>query len=211
MAKPELCFGSVYHHRLRPVSNAFSYGVYYLRLPLRSMSRNPVTPALFSRNGLNLLSICDRNYGNGKQALLECIDSILAKAGIHDARARSGYRLFPVCLATFSIRCPSGFATAPTAHCGRSCAKSATPSEKSIATCSKTKVAFRTVRYSQRQKYFTFPRFALVEGNYQFQFRNLHADPETPVTLRASILPVSIITTAQVRFLLRISKANLEI
>ena len=36
-ATPQLCFGTVRHSRLRPVSNLFSYGVYFLRVPLRTL------------------------------------------------------------------------------------------------------------------------------------------------------------------------------
>lgn len=180
MAKPELCFGSVYHHRLRPVSNAFSYGVYYLRLPLRSMSRNPVTPALFSRNGLNLLSICDRNYGNGKQALLECIDSILAKAGIHDARGEIWLQTFPRVL---------GYVFNPVSFwfCHRTdgtlrailCEVSNTFGEKHSYLL-KDESGIQDGQILTATKIFHVSPFCSVEGNYQFQFRNLHADPETP-------------------------------
>jgi len=44
MASAQLCFGKVHHTRLRPVRNAFNYGVYFLRLPLRSLEgKTPAT------------------------------------------------------------------------------------------------------------------------------------------------------------------------
>ena len=36
-AQPQLCLGLVRHARLRPRAHAFSYGMFYLRLPLRSL------------------------------------------------------------------------------------------------------------------------------------------------------------------------------
>ena len=43
--QPQLCLGRVRHARLRPRAHAFSYGMFYLRLPLRSMARTTFLPA----------------------------------------------------------------------------------------------------------------------------------------------------------------------
>ena len=81
----QLCFGQVRHTRLRPVRNAFAYGSYYLRLPLRSLGSKDFGCALFSRNGFNLLSFVDSDHGDGKQPLLAWIDALLKHEGVPDA------------------------------------------------------------------------------------------------------------------------------
>jgi DUF1365 family protein len=81
----QLCFGEVRHTRLRPVGNAFAYGNYYLRLPLRALGSADFGCALFSRNRWNLLSFVDRDHGDGKQPLLGWIDALLAREGVTDA------------------------------------------------------------------------------------------------------------------------------
>ncbi|MEO6921738.1 MAG: DUF1365 domain-containing protein [Collimonas sp.] len=94
----QLCFGKVRHLRLKPKRNAFSYGVYYLRLPLRTLSTltsggfdNP----FLSRNRFNLLSFHDKDYGDGKQTPLDWIDGLLRAEGIHDAQGEIWLQTFP--------------------------------------------------------------------------------------------------------------------
>lgn len=82
-AQPQLCFGRVGHRRLRPVSNAFSYRTYYLRLPLRSLALPKI--ALFGHNRFNLLSFHDADHGDGSTPLLTWIDTLLRAEGIDDA------------------------------------------------------------------------------------------------------------------------------
>lgn len=36
----QLCFGMVRHTRLRPVHHAFTYGIYYVRIPLRTLGQS---------------------------------------------------------------------------------------------------------------------------------------------------------------------------
>lgn len=82
---PQLCFGLVRHTRLRPVRNAFAYGTYYLRLPVRSLGRHDFGCALFSRNRFNLLSFRDADHGDGSTPLAEWIGALLAAEGVLDA------------------------------------------------------------------------------------------------------------------------------
>lgn len=85
---PQLCFGQVRHARLRPCRRAFSYGMYFIRLPLRSMAaagQPGFACRLFSRNRFNLLSFCDRDHGDGAQPLLDWIDALLRQHGVPDA------------------------------------------------------------------------------------------------------------------------------
>jgi DUF1365 family protein len=95
MASPQLCFGKVHHSRLRPARNAFNYGVYFLRLPLRSMLHTPIALRFISRNRFNLLSFFDKDHGDGKQPLLNWIDDILKKEGIDDAKGEVWLQTFP--------------------------------------------------------------------------------------------------------------------
>ena len=81
----QLCFGQVRHTRLRPVRNAFAYGTYFLRLPLRTLGQQRFGGALFSRNRFNLLSFVDADHGDGKQPLVAWIDALLKGEGVPDA------------------------------------------------------------------------------------------------------------------------------
>ncbi len=82
---PQLCFGVVRHTRLRPVRNAFAYGTYYVRLPVRTLGQSDFGCRLFSRNRFNLLSFADRDHGDGVQPLASWIDQFLKRENIHDA------------------------------------------------------------------------------------------------------------------------------
>jgi uncharacterized protein len=101
MHAPLLCFGKVFHARLRPVRHAFSYGVYFLRLPLRAMAMQttPETPStarrFFAWNSFNLLSFMECDHGDGQQALLPWIDGVLRGAGIDDATGEIWLQAFP--------------------------------------------------------------------------------------------------------------------
>ena len=94
-AAPQLCFGTVRHSRLRPVANLFSYGVYFLRLPLRSIGNGDLGGRFFSRNRFNLLSFHDRDHGDGKQMLTTWIDQVLHSEGITDADGEVWLQAFP--------------------------------------------------------------------------------------------------------------------
>jgi DUF1365 family protein len=58
---PEICLGKVMHRRLRPTEHQFSYGVFFLRLPLSQLSvaRN----RWLSINRFNLLSLYTKDHG----------------------------------------------------------------------------------------------------------------------------------------------------
>lgn len=84
-SKPQLCLGQVRHERLKPRRHFFSYGIYFWRLPLRSMGSADFAARLCSRNRFNLLSFNDADYGDGRQPLLSWIDSLLKAEGVTDA------------------------------------------------------------------------------------------------------------------------------
>lgn len=84
-AAPQLCFGQVRHRRLRPARHAFQYGMYFIRLPLRTLGQRDFGCRLFARNRRNLLSFYDADHGDGRQPLLQWIDNLLLSQGVHDA------------------------------------------------------------------------------------------------------------------------------
>ncbi|MEG1117799.1 MAG: DUF1365 family protein, partial [Janthinobacterium sp.] len=79
--QPQLCRGRVRHARLRPRAHAFAYGMFYLRLPLRSLGAQDFPARLISRNGANVLSFRDSDHGDGKTPLLDWIDGLLRQHG----------------------------------------------------------------------------------------------------------------------------------
>ena len=94
-ATPTLLLGHVMHRRLRPKIHGFAYGVYQLRLPLRSLGAEDFAPKLLSRNRRNLLSFHDRDHGDGQSDLLPWIEDILARHGITDAKGEIWLHCFP--------------------------------------------------------------------------------------------------------------------
>ncbi|GGC88523.1 DUF1365 domain-containing protein [Undibacterium terreum] len=94
-ASIQLCTGEVRHKRLRPVQNAFSYGVFFARLPLRAMQASPAKLRFFSHNRFNLLSFHDKDHGDGKQPLLEWVDALLKQEGVQDADGEIWLQCFP--------------------------------------------------------------------------------------------------------------------
>lgn len=92
----QLCFGKVLHTRLRPTRHAFGYEVYFVRLPLRAMAQQThTTPRFFSLDKFNLLSFHAQDHGDGKQALLPWIETLLKQEGIHDADGEIWLQAFP--------------------------------------------------------------------------------------------------------------------
>jgi len=93
--RAQLCFGQVSHSRLRPVEHRFTYGVYFLRLPLRNLAGLGDASALLSHNRFNLLSFHDRDHGDGNTPLIDWIDALLAREGITDADGEVWLQTFP--------------------------------------------------------------------------------------------------------------------
>jgi DUF1365 family protein len=91
----QISFGEVRHQRLRPAAHAFRHGVYYLRIPLRSLGAADFPTRFCSRNRFNLLSFCDRDYGDGRQPLHDWIDALLAREGITNADGEIWLQTFP--------------------------------------------------------------------------------------------------------------------
>ena len=51
-AVPQLGFGQVRHARLKPVSNTFTYPIYFLMLPMRAMQKNGSGALAHNRSSL---------------------------------------------------------------------------------------------------------------------------------------------------------------
>ena len=92
---PQISMGVVRHSRLRPASNAFSYGVFTLLLPLRAMGDTGFASRLCSRNRFNLMSFHDRDHGDGHTPLLQWITQLLRDEGINDADGEIWLQTFP--------------------------------------------------------------------------------------------------------------------
>jgi DUF1365 family protein len=84
----QLCLGQVRHKRLRPVCNAFSYGVFYIRVPVHRMPERQDHAARlrwFSRNRFNLLAFHDADHGDGVRPLRAWIGEMLERGGVAGA------------------------------------------------------------------------------------------------------------------------------
>jgi len=82
------------HKRLRPAKNAFRYGVFFIRVPVRDIHRLN-TPGLFSVNRFNALSFHERDHGDASQPLAQWIDGVLKNEGITDADGDIWLQCFP--------------------------------------------------------------------------------------------------------------------
>jgi uncharacterized protein len=61
LTQAQLCFGTVTHARMRPVSHRFRYGVYFLQVPLSKIDALP--RQFFSLDGWNLFSFHRKDHG----------------------------------------------------------------------------------------------------------------------------------------------------
>ena len=92
--RPRLVTGQVWHARLHPFSHAFRYRAFYLQLPLRTLQHDPCKGRGWGINRRALLSVHDRDHGDGRP-LLEWADDILRQAGVHDVDGEIWLQTFP--------------------------------------------------------------------------------------------------------------------
>ena len=89
--------GEVRHTRLRPVRNAFSYGTYFLMLPMRSL-RQRGNGAL-ARNRFAALSFYDTDHGDGRGpqqgGALAWLEELLEREGIDGADGEIWLHCYP--------------------------------------------------------------------------------------------------------------------
>lgn len=91
---PELCFGTVLHHRLRPTDHRFVYRVFFLRIPLSRLDR--LANRWLSVEGFNLLSFYARDYGpRDGSDLLVWARARLATAGYQHVDGEIVLQTFP--------------------------------------------------------------------------------------------------------------------
>ena len=93
-AQPELCLGRVFHKRFRPVEHKFSYGVFFLRLPLSRIGE--LGNRCLSKDRFNLLSFVTSDYGPRDGSSLETwMRNLLLSKGIHSADGEIVLQTFP--------------------------------------------------------------------------------------------------------------------
>ncbi|MGV8933375.1 MAG: DUF1365 domain-containing protein [Gallionellaceae bacterium] len=180
---PQICFGNVHHNRLRPARNTFNYGVFFLRLPLRSMESIPLATRLLSRNRFNLLSIYDKDHGDGQRPLLQWIEDILEHEGINDADGEIWLQTFPRLL---------GYVFNPVSFwfchrrdgslCAVLCEVSNTFGERHCYLLDQHSTITNSDELTARKVFHVSP-FCEVKGSYRFQFkrteiRNAHTSSE---------------------------------
>ena len=92
--KPRLVVGQVWHARLKPFGHAFRYRAFYLQLPLKQLQDNADRGLGWAVNRTALLSVRDRDHGDGRP-LLDWATDTLRSAGIHDADGEIWLQTFP--------------------------------------------------------------------------------------------------------------------
>jgi uncharacterized protein len=86
-------FGRVWHRRLRPAHNAFSYANYFLMLPMRTLRTHP--QAALRRNRWGALSFYDADHGDGRSDALAWLEDLLAQEGVDDAQGEVWLHTYP--------------------------------------------------------------------------------------------------------------------
>ncbi|MCY7389490.1 MAG: DUF1365 domain-containing protein [Burkholderiales bacterium] len=93
-ASPELCVGRVFHKRFRPVDHQFSYGVFFLRVPLSRLTE--LSNRWLSVDRFNLLSFSTADYGPRDGTNLEAwMRGLLLREGIDCADGEVVLQTFP--------------------------------------------------------------------------------------------------------------------
>ncbi|MCF8167791.1 MAG: DUF1365 domain-containing protein [Rhodoferax sp.] len=89
-AVPLIGFGQVRHARMRPVSNAFVYGTYFLLLPMRSMRGKGAGALVVNRRAA--LSFFDVDHGDGRGpergGALGWLEELLQREGLGGSAAQ---------------------------------------------------------------------------------------------------------------------------
>ncbi len=99
--RPHIGFGQVHHARTRPVRNQFTYGNYFLMLPMRALQTQAVqdVAAGWMPNRAGLLSFHDRDHGDGRApsegGALAWLDDLLHSQGIADAHGEVWLQTYP--------------------------------------------------------------------------------------------------------------------
>jgi uncharacterized protein len=93
-AAPEICTGRVMHKRLKPALHQFSYGVFFLRVPLSALAQ--LSNRWFSLNRFNVLSFHVRDHGPRNGMPLDAwARALLAREGILSCDGEIVLQAFP--------------------------------------------------------------------------------------------------------------------
>ncbi len=92
-AQPLLACGEVRHLRLRPARHGFSYGTYFLLLPMRHLRQDGAGALV--RNRFGLLSFHDADHGEGGPDALAWLEALLEGDGITDADGEIWLQTYP--------------------------------------------------------------------------------------------------------------------
>ena len=89
--------GNVMHQRMRPVGHRFDYEVFSLLVDLDRLAEADALSPLFSVNGFNLLSFCEKDHirGTDETGLRAHIEALLRDAGLAEAPARILLACYP--------------------------------------------------------------------------------------------------------------------
>ena len=171
-ARPLLGFGRVFHDRLRPSRNTFSYPTAFLLLPMRTLATDPAAAGALAYNRAGLISFHDRDHGDGRRpqqgGALAWLDELLRAEGITDADGEAWLQAYPRMLGhTFK---PVSFW-----YCERADGSlRAIVAEVNNTFGERHCYLLDSPAYgieSQARKVFHVSPFCAVEGRYRFRFR----------------------------------------
>ncbi len=99
LAGPMIGFGRVFHDRLRPSRNTFSYPTAFLLLPMRTLAAKPAAAGALAFNRAGLVSFHESDHGDGRAqqqgGALAWLDELLRAEGIHDADGEAWLQAYP--------------------------------------------------------------------------------------------------------------------
>lgn len=94
-----IAFGHVWHHRLRPSDHRFTYGTFFVLLPMRALARDPNGAPALAVNKAGYLSFHDQDHGDGRGpeqgGALAWLDQLLAAHDILDASGEIWLQCYP--------------------------------------------------------------------------------------------------------------------
>lgn len=92
-----ICFGEVLHNRTHPKKNSFRYGIFYLKIPMRSRR---IDPGILSESGVgdhrfSWISFYDQDHGIGGSDSLAWIEGELQKSKLAGIDGEIWLHTFP--------------------------------------------------------------------------------------------------------------------
>jgi DUF1365 family protein len=92
-----LLFGQVFHERRVPKKNKFNYGVFFIRIPMRSrhIDKKLLSQSGIGDNQFSWISFYDKDHGDGNAHSLIWAENILDNAGLKDVDGEIWLHTFP--------------------------------------------------------------------------------------------------------------------